>query len=158
MFKRVAYSSAILLGLACSILSGCSSNETPTDQDSPTTKNSQANADKKKSPAKEPEKPATTEPIAPAPEPVPLSEEELAAGWIRLFDGSTLFGWQANSDANWQVVDGAIRVDARLLRRDGSERGRGTPRSTYCPRARVGFALHQHGGCAVPSGGWLGAR
>ena len=115
MFKRVTFSSAILLGLACSILSGCSSNETPTNQDSPTAKNPQANANKKKSPAAEPEKPAVTEPaatepVAPAPEPVPLSEEELAAGWIRLFDGSTLFGWQANSDANWQVVDGAIRV------------------------------------------------
>ena len=27
-----------------------------------------------------------------------------------MFDGSTLFGWQASSDANWQVVDGAITV------------------------------------------------
>ncbi len=46
--------------------------------------------------------------------PVPhpsLSDAELAAGWISLFDGQTLFGWQANSDLNWTVREGAIRAD-----------------------------------------------
>lgn len=39
-----------------------------------------------------------------------LTDEELAAGWIALFDGETLFGWKANSDADWKVQDGAIVV------------------------------------------------
>lgn len=39
-----------------------------------------------------------------------LSPEELAAGWILLFDGETLFGWQPNNQANWHVTDGAIAV------------------------------------------------
>ncbi|MCH2115175.1 MAG: DUF1080 domain-containing protein [Pirellulales bacterium] len=39
-----------------------------------------------------------------------LSRAENVDGYIRLFDGETLFGWQATSDANWQVEDGAIRV------------------------------------------------
>jgi hypothetical protein len=39
-----------------------------------------------------------------------ITEEELAEGWIALFDGQTLFGWKADSDANWQVQDGAIEV------------------------------------------------
>jgi hypothetical protein len=51
-----------------------------------------------------PEKEAVTEP------PRPLSDDELAAGWISLFDGETLFGWKAYSEADWQVADGAIRV------------------------------------------------
>jgi hypothetical protein len=39
-----------------------------------------------------------------------LSPEELAEGWILLFDGETLFGWEAANKANWHVVDGAISV------------------------------------------------
>src|SRR5438874_10756114 len=39
-----------------------------------------------------------------------LTDAELADGWIALFDGQTLFGWQAASKANWEVKDGAILV------------------------------------------------
>ena len=42
--------------------------------------------------------------------PQPLSDEELADGWISLFDGQTLFGWQAASKADWAVKDGTIIV------------------------------------------------
>jgi hypothetical protein len=41
----------------------------------------------------------------------PLSSAELTEGWISLFDGRSLFGWQANSDMNWSVRDGVIRAD-----------------------------------------------
>lgn len=41
-----------------------------------------------------------------------LTDEELAAGWIALFDGETLFGWKAHSAADWEVKEGAIRVTA----------------------------------------------
>ena len=40
----------------------------------------------------------------------PLSDEELADGWIALFDGQSLFGWKAHSKANWQVKEGAVGV------------------------------------------------
>ncbi len=40
-----------------------------------------------------------------------LKRDELAAGWIRLFDGQTLYGWKANSDLNWTVNDGVISAD-----------------------------------------------
>lgn len=43
---------------------------------------------------------------------LPFTEQELRAGWISLFDGQSLYGWQANSNANWEVVAGAIRVSA----------------------------------------------
>jgi len=40
-----------------------------------------------------------------------LTREQIEAGWISLFDGQTLFGWEANSNVNWSVVDGEIRAD-----------------------------------------------
>ena len=39
-----------------------------------------------------------------------LSEAELSDGWISLFDGHSLHGWQSNVEADWKVVDGAIEV------------------------------------------------
>jgi len=41
-----------------------------------------------------------------------VTPEEVADGWIALFDGETLFGWQPASKANWRVEDGAITVDS----------------------------------------------
>lgn len=45
-----------------------------------------------------------------AAEPNQLTPEQIAAGWINLFDGETLFGWTPTSDANWKVEDAAITV------------------------------------------------
>ena len=39
-----------------------------------------------------------------------LTPEELAEGWVLLFDGETLFGWKATTEANWEVADGVISV------------------------------------------------
>ncbi|HMO83626.1 MAG TPA: DUF1080 domain-containing protein [Lacipirellulaceae bacterium] len=47
-----------------------------------------------------------------ASEPVRLDDEQIFAGWISLFDGETLFGWKATSDANWRAEEGEIHVDA----------------------------------------------
>jgi hypothetical protein len=43
-----------------------------------------------------------------ATEPNTLSSEELAEGWILLFDGQTTFGWQPATKANWKVAQGVI--------------------------------------------------
>ena len=45
------------------------------------------------------------------PEPL-LNPEQLASGWVQLFDGQTLFGWQPNSEANWTVRNGVIHADS----------------------------------------------
>lgn len=37
-----------------------------------------------------------------------LSAKEIQEGWIKLFDGESLFGWKANSDVDWKVKDGVI--------------------------------------------------
>ena len=47
-----------------------------------------------------------------AAEPNTLTPDEIADGWILLFDGQTDYGWRAASKANWKVADGAISVDA----------------------------------------------
>jgi len=39
-----------------------------------------------------------------------LTPAELAAGWILLFDGETLYGWQPATKGDWKVVDGTIQV------------------------------------------------
>ncbi len=52
---------------------------------------------------------ATMGPLAAA-EPNTLTTDELAEGWILLFDGTTLYGWEPASKANWSVSDGAICV------------------------------------------------
>lgn len=59
---------------------------------------------------------AANTPVPALEEPTPdghnwLKREELEAGWIRLFDGHTLYGWKANSDLNWSVKDGVISAD-----------------------------------------------
>ncbi len=45
-----------------------------------------------------------------AAEPNKLTPEELAEGWILLFDGETDYGWHAAKKANWKVAEGAISV------------------------------------------------
>jgi hypothetical protein len=45
-----------------------------------------------------------------AEKPNTLTNEEIADGWILLFDGETDFGWKAASKANWKVADGMISV------------------------------------------------
>jgi hypothetical protein len=44
-------------------------------------------------------------------EPKLLDQKLLDDGWISLFDGETMFGWQPSGEAKWEVVDGEIRTD-----------------------------------------------
>ena len=44
-------------------------------------------------------------------EPKLLPQELLDEGWIQLFDGETLFGWQPTGDAKWEVDDGEVCTD-----------------------------------------------
>ncbi len=41
-----------------------------------------------------------------------LPAEQATAGWIRLFDGYTLYGWEAVGQANWRVEEKTIRVSS----------------------------------------------
>jgi hypothetical protein len=47
---------------------------------------------------------------ASAAEPKLLSQEFVNDGWISLFDGQTLYGWQTTGEAKWGVVDGEIHT------------------------------------------------
>lgn len=39
-----------------------------------------------------------------------LTPQQTADGWVLLFDGKSLAGWEPTSDADWKVVDGEIRA------------------------------------------------
>jgi len=43
---------------------------------------------------------------------LPMSEDMIAEGWISLFDGYSLYGWQPAAKANWSVKNGEIHVSA----------------------------------------------
>ena len=43
-----------------------------------------------------------------ADEPQLLPQELLDDGWISLFDGETLYGWQKVGEAEWEVADGVV--------------------------------------------------
>lgn len=65
-----------------------------------------------------PQKPPAAKPAAQAPKkagpkpfvlpPVDLAPEKIADGWIKLFDGTSLFGWTQPAGAPWTVRDAAI--------------------------------------------------
>ena len=40
-----------------------------------------------------------------------LDAQESAEGWVRLFDGHTLFGWEIAGNVNWRIEDGALVAD-----------------------------------------------
>ncbi|QDT08823.1 3-keto-disaccharide hydrolase [Planctomycetes bacterium K23_9] len=40
-----------------------------------------------------------------------LDPELASEGWVRLFDGHTLFGWEITGNANWRIEDETLTVD-----------------------------------------------
>ncbi len=40
-----------------------------------------------------------------------LSDKEVSDGWILLFDGETLFGWETHGECKWRVADGILICD-----------------------------------------------
>lgn len=99
----------VLILVAMSI--GCQQNETPSDDSSPAqtaTAAADTNADDSAdtTAGDGASKSATDEPVGT----VQLSEQELADGWISLFDGETLFGWKHEGKADWHVENGCIVV------------------------------------------------
>ena len=50
---------------------------------------------------------------ADAAKPNTLTAEEIADGWLLLFDGESMYGWEPASKADWKVADGVISVSQR---------------------------------------------
>lgn len=94
------------------LLPGVGCGETPLETVSTETGASAAGSVKKASAA-----PAGANGQANAEPPVeyvspPLTEEEIAAGWISLFDGRSLFGWKIPAETNWHVEGDSIVADS----------------------------------------------
>ncbi len=111
MHSRLVHFVVGFLVLLAFVATGCNSSQAPTPQ----TNSAPATTPKvaPSAPTGETKEEAVGEgslpPVADAPK--PLDDSELAQGWISLFDGETLFGWTASSNANWRVEDGTIVVD-----------------------------------------------
>ena len=115
--------------IALSILIGCSGSEKKTTAknekgpDSKQTKtekkskgkstpNNKNQAKPEKSKQKSDAKKQTKQQSKPAPSLLtPLNDQQLSDGWIKLFDGQSLFGWKPAKQANWRVENGTIVVD-----------------------------------------------
>lgn len=102
-----------LLSFACFAFVGCKSQQPPAKsvaatavQTSPESSTSSADEQQKEIPA-----PSQYEVNPTALLENCLPEKLLDEGWVRLFDGQSLFGWSFVGNANWRVEDGTIRVD-----------------------------------------------
>ena len=89
---------ALLMPCLVCLLSACQ-EETPNSKpDAPAIKNDDnVTADS-----------VVTLPSQENPPPELLSREQINDGWVSLFDGQTLFGWEPNNDVNWRVEKGEI--------------------------------------------------
>ncbi len=105
--------STLALGTLLLVLHGCDSPDSPQPPDDvfPESAETKPDADTQK-PATEVDsgesKPTVNKLIYVKPD---LTSEELRDGWVSLFDGATLFGWNIPDGTNWHVEDGCIVAD-----------------------------------------------
>ena len=92
---------AVFFLAGCEGRSGSQSSAAPPSKPQPTTAAAVENSPDRTAPA------APTKFIAPD-----LTADELADGWISLFDGDSLFGWDVPEGTNWHVEDECIVADS----------------------------------------------
>lgn len=104
--------------LLFSVILGCADQFPPTTPSPSESLTSEIPAETVAPTSPEPGK--VPEAVVPAATPVPaleadsadghnrLTRAQLEDGWLRLFDGHTLFGWTPNSQTEWKIVDGVI--------------------------------------------------
>ncbi len=105
----------LLMVSSCAKEQPTTEHETSSEEASTATKQ-QAPPEQDKKATQEPVKkaePKKTVETTPVPYENPLTAEQKAAGWLSLFDGHSLFGWESTDDEiNWSVKDGAIIADS----------------------------------------------
>ncbi len=105
-----------LLPLVLLLCLGCNDNLSPPASPPGTQSAGTLSADPQSADPPSTETSTTAEPVPPA-EPVefippPLSAAEISAGWISLFDGVSLYGWQLPQNSSWKVSNGQITADS----------------------------------------------
>ena len=96
------------LGVLLAVLTaavGCSPTAPPTDPAPPPPANDSTAAPAETAPP--PFAEVTAESLLSA----RLPADDHADGWVRLFDGHTLMGWESAGDVNWRIEDGTIVAD-----------------------------------------------
>lgn len=103
---------SLILSLGCARPSG---PESASEIQEPAAVSTTNSSSPPKSPASEPKVAVADSPaleIAPPDGMNWLKPEEITDGWIRLFDGYTLFGWKSNGKLTWSVKEGVITADS----------------------------------------------
>lgn len=115
--KRSCWTAACLFSLVI-VAAGCAEKAKSTATEKPegtaVTETPKPEASSKAA-LKENPQPANDVPPLEAPSPDGMNRlkpEEISDGWLRLFDGSTLFGWKSNTKLGWSVNDGVITADS----------------------------------------------
>lgn len=113
---------ALLLLLPLALSAGCKNSASDSNEPQPQQANNETGisepAGAKPTTASQP----ASQPDELAVAPIEINGPELLAmrltpaqtemGWVRLFDGATLFGWEVAGNANWRVEDNTLRANA----------------------------------------------
>lgn len=76
-----------------------------------------------------------------------LTPQEVAEGWLMLWDGETLFGWEPHGDAEWKVSNGVLLCDSP----DGGWLGTTTAFADYILRLEFRIAADGNSGVFLRS-------
>ena len=111
--------SLLLFLLSLSMASGCNDSASPEEKKQPSSEESKP-ADASQVTDKDPPPAKDDGPIAPPVEieiradgllKAQLTPEQLEQGWVRLFDGQSLFGWFVVGNADWKITEeGTLKV------------------------------------------------
>ncbi|GAA5506430.1 DUF1080 domain-containing protein [Novipirellula caenicola] len=109
LLMKLRLSVSVFMLVVTAVAAGCSSKTSPESDATKTKSIAAENADATDSTSSFQPQPyeANAEQLLAA----RLDETEVSAGWIRLFDGHTLFGWEIAGNANWRIEDETITVD-----------------------------------------------
>lgn len=110
MLNRLTLTSALIVTAITFSTAGC--NRKPTPEAETSAEAAAESADSKTAAAEVSIEPQSYEFTAEQLLDQRLDEAEASQGWLRLFDGHTLFGWEIAGKANWRVEEGAIVVDS----------------------------------------------
>src|SRR5689334_25179716 len=77
-----------------------------------------------------------------------LTSEEAANGWLMLWDGETMFGWESHGGAQWRIAGGALIADSP----DGGWLGTTTAFADFVLKVEFRIAAENNSGIFLRAG------
>jgi hypothetical protein len=107
-FKRTHLAASFSGLLIVALLMGCQRSQTPSDSNGQTQTSDEQKSEQLEDHASTARQNTALEELPPQ-----LPASQLRDGWVQLFDGVTLYGWQTVGDATWRVQAGTIFGDGK---------------------------------------------